>query len=355
MNYWKTRLPIKWITLSILSLLSSVIAQTVNISWSVPSGTLRFSATQASALQLNGFNGALGYESPRSIFGNGPMIVQPSECKPVLLRLATVNFTGDYGPTFNTADPNMSYGYRYLRASTAAPAQQQFAPYIINQSTGYAYQEFSMNVPLSAWDVSNPTNPKRLAVGFLENNVANGLVDGKYWPGSDQAYDNVATSGPREWLFIFDEPYSTTVNSNYTSDILAGATHRVMYIATWNRIHQAPFSPNTSGEDEFLITPSLVTSVVQNNELPTSFALQQNYPNPFNPTTTIEYHVPVSGFVKLSIFDMLGREIAVLVNGNVQAGKHRVTFDASSFTAGVYFYRMQAGAFVETKKLVLLR
>jgi len=325
------------------------------LNWSVPNGTLRFSATQASGLQLSAFNGALGYESPRSYFGNGAMIVQPSECKPVLLKLATVNFTGNYEPIFNPGDPNMSYGYRYLRAASAAPAHPQFAPYIINPTGGYAYQEFSINVPLSAWDVSDPLNPQRLAVGFLENNAANGLVDGKYWPGSDQLFDNTAANGPREWLFIFDEPYSTISNSNYTSDILAGATHRVMYMVTWNRIHQAPFSPSTSGQDEFLITPSPVTSVVQNNELPTSFALEQNYPNPFNPTTTIEYHVPIASFVKLSVFDILGREITVLVNANVQAGKHRLTFDASSFAAGVYLYRMDAGKFQETRKLILLK
>jgi len=89
--------------------------------------------------------------------------------------------------------------------------------------------------------------------------------------------------------------------------------------------------------------------------LPSQYFLFQNYPNPFNPTTTIEYYVPIASFVKLSVFDILGREIAILANGNIQAGKHRVTFDASSFAAGVYFYRLQAGKFQETRKLILLK
>ena len=112
-------------------------------------------------------------------------------------------------------------------------------------------------------------------------------------------------------------------------------------------------------DSKYLLVPtkklSFVTGVSEEGAIPAGFALLQSYPNPFNPTTTIEYHVPVSGFVKLSVFDILGREIAVLVDGNVQAGKHKVTFDASGFAAGVYFYRMQAGKFQETRKLILLK
>lgn len=97
------------------------------------------------------------------------------------------------------------------------------------------------------------------------------------------------------------------------------------------------------------------TGVGVDNEIPTDFALSQSYPNPFNPTTTIEYHIPISIFVKLSVRDILGREIAILVNENKSVGKHRVKFDASNLPAGVYFYRMQAGKFQETRKLILLK
>ena len=81
----------------------------------------------------------------------------------------------------------------------------------------------------------------------------------------------------------------------------------------------------------------------------------QSYPNPFNPTATIEYQVPVSGFVKLSVYDILGREMTLLVNENKSVGNYRVTFDANDLPGGIYFYRMQAGSFSETKKLLLLR
>jgi hypothetical protein len=100
---------------------------------------------------------------------------------------------------------------------------------------------------------------------------------------------------------------------------------------------------------------SPITSIGEFNVIPSEFKLLQCYPNPFNPSTNIEFYLPKAEFVKLSIFDILGREIAVLVDENVQAGKHRVTFDAINLPAGVYFYRMQAGKFQETRKIILLK
>ncbi|MBU1421963.1 MAG: T9SS type A sorting domain-containing protein, partial [Bacteroidetes bacterium] len=90
-------------------------------------------------------------------------------------------------------------------------------------------------------------------------------------------------------------------------------------------------------------------------ELPAAFRLEQNYPNPFNPVTTIEYHIPVSAHVLLKVFDLLGREVATLVNEGKAVGVHTIHYDASGLAGGVYFYRIQAGNYVEARKLVLLR
>jgi len=90
-------------------------------------------------------------------------------------------------------------------------------------------------------------------------------------------------------------------------------------------------------------------------ELPSSYSLHQNYPNPFNPSTTIKYELPRSSEVRLSVFDMLGREVSMLVNERRDAGVHEVKFDVSGLSSGVYFYRLQAGEFVQTRKLVLLQ
>jgi hypothetical protein len=96
---------------------------------------------------------------------------------------------------------------------------------------------------------------------------------------------------------------------------------------------------------------------VEENEIviPTEYALYQNYPNPFNPSTNIKYSVPETGSVKLSIYSVIGEQVAVLVDEIVQAGFYEVTFDASNLPSGAYFYRLQAGSFVVTKKMMLLK
>jgi len=100
----------------------------------------------------------------------------------------------------------------------------------------------------------------------------------------------------------------------------------------------------------------LVTSVRDISESrPLTFGLLQNYPNPFNPTTRIQFSVVSRQFTVLKIFDILGREVATLVNEELNSGSYNITLDASEFASGVYFYRLQAGEFIETKKLVLMR
>jgi len=83
--------------------------------------------------------------------------------------------------------------------------------------------------------------------------------------------------------------------------------------------------------------------------------LQQNYPNPMNPSTTISYALPTRSYVTLSIFNTLGQKVVELVNGEKDAGAYNVTFDASGLASGVYLYRIQAGSFVQTKKLVVVK
>jgi photosystem II stability/assembly factor-like uncharacterized protein len=133
------------------------------------------------------------------------------------------------------------------------------------------------------------------------------------------------------------------------------------------------------------VGPRLITSVERGTVAPGSFLLAQNYPNPFNPVTTITYELPGSSDVRLSVFDVLGREVSVLVDERMEAGAHVIRFDGSTFASGVYLYRLQArpldfpllvsasgrdsesgtatgrdsrsgaGNFVQTKRLVLLR
>ncbi len=223
--------------------------------WDIPSGTRRFTwAGGADGYHFEGFNGAIGWAQPATFFGSG-YTYPATSLKPVLLKLATVDANGN----FSEADENASYAYRYLRGSTAAAAKPEFAPFIKNQGSGYAFQEFVKSVPLSAWDITDPANPRRLTLGYLENNVANGLVDGKYWPPLYTAADNTAGSGPREWLFVFDENYSETPNTAYEMNIIS-VEAPIMYWLTVARRAAVGWSSGATGEDQFGIYPNLPNS-----------------------------------------------------------------------------------------------
>jgi photosystem II stability/assembly factor-like uncharacterized protein len=111
----------------------------------------------------------------------------------------------------------------------------------------------------------------------------------------------------------------------------------------------------TDGGGVYKSTETVVGLNEENVLQPSSFQLLQNYPNPFNPTTSIQYSVSSSQFVELRVYDVLGNEIATLVNEEKEAGYHTIDFNGSDLPSGVYFYRMQAGNFIETKKMILLK
>ncbi len=100
----------------------------------------------------------------------------------------------------------------------------------------------------------------------------------------------------------------------------------------------------------------LITGINQNgNEIPADFSLSQNYPNPFNPTTNINFSIPKNGLVKIAVFDMLGREVATIVNKEMSAGSYTADFDASQLSSGIYFYKLTSGSFSDTKKMMLVK
>jgi parallel beta-helix repeat protein len=99
----------------------------------------------------------------------------------------------------------------------------------------------------------------------------------------------------------------------------------------------------------------ILTDVEDEKQIPTEFSLNQNFPNPFNPSTKIRYSIPQQGYVTLKVYDVLGNEIATLVNEERPAGNYVVDFNASGLSSGVYIYKLQSGPFVESKKMILLR
>jgi hypothetical protein len=110
-----------------------------------------------------------------------------------------------------------------------------------------------------------------------------------------------------------------------------------------------------SGEEIEISDVTIDKLMVSGEVLPSKYELEQNYPNPFNPTTSIKYSIPNSGNVTLKVYDVLGNEVATLVNEGKERGVYTATFDASQFASGMYLYCLQAGSFTQTKKMILIK
>jgi len=118
----------------------------------------------------------------------------------------------------------------------------------------------------------------------------------------------------------------------------------------WYKYPDGTYSPTVIDSFE-----GVITGINKDNQIPTGFSLSQNYPNPFNPRTMINFQLPISDYVRLVVYDVLGREIATLVNEEKIPGIYSVDFNGSNLPSGTYFYRLNAGKYSETKKMLLLK
>jgi hypothetical protein len=109
-------------------------------------------------------------------------------------------------------------------------------------------------------------------------------------------------------------------------------------------------------QSEFITYNNLITTDVEDEVvMPSNYFFSQNYPNPFNPTTTINYELPEANYVQIKVYNLIGKEVAILADEQKQAGRYKLTFDASGLPSGVYFYRIEAGTHSETKRMILLK
>ncbi len=144
---------------------------------------------------------------------------------------------------------------------------------------------------------------------------------------------------------------ATQILANITISVTATTGGRDVSVT-----NASPGGGTATLSNGFTIDTSPPTSVENfSNIIPREYALQEAYPNPFNPSTTIEFSLPQSGYVLLKVYDIFGKEVATLVAENLSTGRYAVKWNATDFASGVYFYRMQANSFVETKKLVLMK
>lgn len=127
-------------------------------------------------------------------------------------------------------------------------------------------------------------------------------------------------------------------------------------VQTFNvTVNNEPTSISFDPGNWILKTLNSVVTDVEDELQPNKFALEQNYPNPFNPSTTIKFNLPENGYTTLKIYNVIGKEVSTLINGQMQAGHYEVNFDSGDLASGVYLYTLSSGGFKETKKMILMR
>jgi hypothetical protein len=259
-----------------------------------------------------------------------------------------------------------------------------------NLTTGKVTTGWNTNLGTSSWTISMwltiPTSTSGSAY-YLFGDAGSGAFrcfhngvagqDNLVLRGTGITDVTVTGIGPNPTVVTFVYDSAAGQVRAYKDGVLAVTVPQTLNIVTGTGFHVGGYGTSTSfgGKmDEFrmyrrALSPAEITATWNtdigdcsilpvtgnNNEVPQRYRLEQNYPNPFNPSTIINFSIPSSGMVDLRVFDILGREVAVLVNGMTVAGNHTVPFDASTLATGVYFYTLVSGDFRETKKMLMIK
>lgn len=189
--------------------------------------------------------------------------------------------------------------------------------------------------------------------------------NGLTWVKSDaqyygSTYADLETAGSNVYYSSFSKKIYVSTNYGLNWSQMADlAGNRVISLASNNNYVYCGTSAYSHSGDHtsgvYRHDLSIVTNLTNPVAIPSSYRLSQNYPNPFNPSTSIRFEIPKSSFVKISVYDVTGREIDVIANERLQQGIYEKKWDASRFSSGVYFYKITAGDFTETKKMMLVK
>ncbi len=208
----------------------------------------------------------------------------------------------------------------------------------------------------TSWPYINVANNDSVDPGFNSSLVQ--MAGGNMATFIDTIWhNNQSASGLRPYVYPLYDPPSLTkdwpnVATNWASTQGYPVPENLRYSNT--SLQHAGDDGKALGDLNWF--PEQITGVEQiHNNVPMNYALSQNYPNPFNPSTQIEYSIPQSGYVTIKVYNLLGQEIATLVNQEQRAGSYKVDFDATKLASGVYMYQLHAGNFSLTKKMILMK
>lgn len=214
----------------------------------------------------------------------------------------------------------------------------------------------------SVW-VGGGVSPLQWPSNWLfSDTVSNGKLIRLYDNGNAANGDSVAGDNVWSAIVIFPSGSVTPAEYKFSAvfdgvDTLNGGASYLDNEAGFGLNHSISFILNGGKIYKFHTFGDQVTGIRQVNTttIPKTYTMSQNYPNPFNPATKINYEIPKSGLVTLKVYNILGQEVATLFHGFQNTGKYIATFDASNLASGIYFYRLQAGSFNVTKKMILMK
>ncbi len=174
----------------------------------------------------------------------------------------------------------------------------------------------------------------------------------------DYSMVEVSSNNGNTWQPVAEYTGTNTTWTQVTLDITRYANRSTQMKVRFRVVSDAGTTGDGWYVDDIAINTyctGLITGIQGNTNIPERFALEQNYPNPFNPATVIKYQLPKASNVKIRVFDLLGQEVAKLIDGNIEAGYHQVEFNGSDLASGLYLYKIEADGFTDVKKMMLVK
>ena len=330
---------------------------------SIPHGTMNDTLLKSSYLNNQrrvyvytppGYEENNGVKYPMILFHDGTDYLSLSSVKNILDNLI---FEKKINPVIAVLVPPVDRENEYAFNQTDKFASfiiEELVPYIDSQFRTLRYPEYrAMTGPSYGGLITT-----QICYEYAEVFGLSAPISPSYWAKEMEVYNMVVNGPKKEIKFYIDwGRYEIGImqDSRTLRDELISKGYEVSW-NEWNEGHSwGSWRAHLDNVLEYFFPYDTTTVVHEKLKIPDSYELAHNYPNPFNPSTTINYSIPTHSHVSLKVFDVLGREVSVLVDKEQSSGNYKLKFDASSLTSGVYFYRMQAGQYVETKKMVLMK
>ncbi len=262
--------------------------------------------------------------------------------------LMIMNNTVVFGTNNSRIYRSTNFGLNWAAVSTT-PEINSSAVWIYADTAGYTYMQsggstlnYTTNGGINWLPLTCPDTGNFIGLDAAYAGASNGVLNQPYETYAVRNNSNIYIGGGTNYFKEYTCPAGVYNNMSYGFVLLGGETNFSWAVR------------NNGGITRVSLFRGGVVRTIS-TEIPKSFSLEQNYPNPFNPSTKIRFGLEREAFASIKVYDVLGREVAVIANEQLHAGQYEADFDASSLSSGIYYYRISAGDYSEVKKMVLVK